>query len=186
MLENYRDLSRPGTDTGAGFQFEFGCDQCGRKWKSPFKPYRTGQLAGLIYKFAFFFQDRGQVSRIASGAADAGTQRAREKALAEAQSQAAERYQKCPGCTQSVCTECWNERTGQCNACTAKESQAVVRAGGGTPGGQTACPNCGAAASGRFCAECGFDMASTHKSCPGCGVMCLRQARFCTDCGHAF
>jgi predicted amidophosphoribosyltransferase len=39
---------------------------------------------------------------------------------------------------------------------------------------------------GRFCAECGFDMASTHKSCPGCGTMCARAARFCPDCGHGF
>jgi membrane protease subunit (stomatin/prohibitin family) len=51
----------------------------------------------------------------------------------------------------------------------------------------SACPNCRTPSSGgRFCGECGFDMASTHKSCPGCGTMVLRQARFCTDCGHSF
>ena len=38
----------------------------------------------------------------------------------------------------------------------------------------------------RACHECGFDMASTHKSCPACGATMARQARFCTDCGHAF
>ena len=49
------------------------------------------------------------------------------------------------------------------------------------------CPNCQTPSQGgRFCHECGFDMASTHKSCPGCGSVMPRAARFCTDCGHGF
>ena len=49
------------------------------------------------------------------------------------------------------------------------------------------CPNCQVLSEGgRFCHECGFDMASTHKSCPGCGTTVSRQARFCPDCGHGF
>lgn len=194
-LENYRDVSRLGSDTGAGFQFEFSCNHCSRTWKSPFKPYRKGQLAGLIDRFAYFLGDRGSIGRASGSVAHMGADRARASALEEAIAAAEQRYAQCPDCDQTVCEDCWNSRSQRCERCSSKGS---ARSGGG--GGQAAsegrsgggasamsCPNCRSSLSGgRFCAECGFDMASTHKSCPGCGVMCLRQARFCTDCGHGF
>ena len=68
-----------------------------------------------------------------------------------------------------------------CSAAAAQTTQETRQSSG------MYCPNCQTASQGgRFCHECGFDMASTHKSCPGCGATMPRQARFCTDCGHGF
>ena len=47
-LTNFRDISTNPGAMGAGFQFEFICESCGDTWKSPFKPYRVGQAAGLF------------------------------------------------------------------------------------------------------------------------------------------
>lgn len=188
-LTNYRDLSRMGSDTNAGFQFEFSCGSCSRSWKSPFKPYRKGQFAGLLSRFAYFIGDRGATSRTASQVAEMGGNRAKQAALQEALALAEQRYFECPGCDKAVCDDCWNPRTERCEACTklsANRPEAAA-ASRGASGAALSCPNCRAAMTGgRFCAECGFDMASTHKSCPGCGAMCARSARYCTDCGHGF
>lgn len=199
-LTNYQDASKAGSSVDAGFQFEFYCGNCSRRWKSPFKPYRRGQFSGLIYKFAYFLDMHGRMSRASSAVSDAGEKRARQAALAEAIGLAEQRYTECPGCNKCVCDDCWNPRTQRCESCTGKSDERsggrnapVAASGGDSAGAGTgtvaalSCPNCRAAfGSGRFCAECGFDMASTHKSCPGCGAMCTRAARFCPECGHGF
>jgi hypothetical protein len=193
-LTNYRDVSKAGIDTDAGFQFEFNCGNCSHRWTSPYKPYRRGQLAGLIYKFAYFLDGHGNLFRASDAMSSAGEKRAREAALQEAIGLAQQRYTECPVCRKFVCEDCWNARAGRCEGCQGKggpvsrggDSQAA-RSGGADAGAVLACPNCQSAfGGGRFCAECGFDMASTHKSCPGCGTMCTRAARFCPDCGHGF
>jgi hypothetical protein len=203
-LTNYQDVSKRGASVDAGFQFDFYCGNCSRRWKSPFKPYRRGQFSGLMYKLAYFIDMHGRISRASNVVANAGEKRARQAALDEAIAQAEQRYFACPGCRNAVCQECWNPQTQRCESCAGKREQhagvrdAPVSASGdespvagsssnpsSSPG--LACPNCrGALGGGRFCAECGFDMASTHKSCPGCGAMCTRAARFCPDCGHGF
>lgn len=206
-LTNYRDVGRGGTDSQAGFQFEFSCANCSRTWKSPFKPYRKGQFAGLIYKFAYFLGDRGSMSRATSALASAGANRARESALQEALETAEQRYSECPACRKIVGEECWDARARLCEPCATRggSSSRAVTGGHADEGGNAAdrsdggpsiatagaaalkCPNCSCAiGGGRFCEECGFDMASTHKSCPGCGTMCARATRFCAECGHAF
>lgn len=199
-LTNYRDVSRLGSNVNAGFQFEFVCGSCSRTWKSPFEPYRRGQLAGLIYKFAYFLGDRGASFRVSNAVADAGTNRARDSALQEAIKLAEQRYTECPSCAKAVCEECWDPRAQVCAACAGKGGRSPGRTDSAytadTGSGRAAaadvsagltCPNCSSAiGGGRFCPECGFDMASTHKSCPGCGMMCARAARFCPDCGHGF
>lgn len=191
-LDNYRDISKTGTDIHAGFQFEFRCASCSKTWKSQLKPYRRGQIAGLIYKFAFFLGDRGSFGRASSGIANAGEAGAKQGALQEALALAEQRYAVCPSCNHAVCENCWNPGAGRCADCLKEDGRAATRGGqvsggGGAAAGALRCPNCSAEQTGgRFCPECGFDMASTHKSCPGCGVMCARSARFCTDCGHGF
>jgi hypothetical protein len=190
---NYREISKGGNDPSAGFQFEFSCGNCSRTWKSQFKPYRLGQIAGLIYKFAYFFGDRGSMSRTSSTVANVGSSRARQTALDEALEAAEQRYTVCKGCQKVVCEECFDQRSHLCEPCNRKGGQshrgsqdARVAAGADSSAGMK-CSNCGSGMSGgRFCAECGFDAASTHKSCPGCGVMCTRAARFCPECGHGF
>jgi hypothetical protein len=198
-LTNYREVSKGGSDVGAGFQFEFSCGVCSRAWKSPFKPYRLGQFAGLVYKFAYFLGDRGSMSRASSTVANVGSNRARESALQEALELAQPRYTECKGCQRVACEECFDQRSQLCESCTKKavrtqrdsiESNRTVDPDSGAGAGASAgmkCPNCNTGmGNGRFCAECGFDAASTHKSCPGCGVMCTRAARFCPECGHGF
>jgi hypothetical protein len=179
-LDNYRDLSQLGYGGSAGFQFEFSCVHCHRKWRSAFKPYRRGQMAYVLSRFSSLFGTEAQIaSRAGDGLADMGTRGAHEEALAEAMRQAETLYQACPRCHQGVCADCFDTRADACRPC-ADQGQRQQQAA-------HACPACGHAESGgRFCSECGFDRASTHKACPACGAMVGRQARYCTDCGHAF
>ncbi|MEO8080316.1 MAG: zinc ribbon domain-containing protein [Caldimonas sp.] len=189
-LTNYRDVG--GSDGQAGFQFEFSCGDCSRTWKSPYRPYRKGQLADWIYKLAYFIGDRGSVSRATNTLAAAGSKGARDSALQEAIQLAEQHYVECPECRKAVCEECWDTRARLCIQCVGRSGQASGDEGGGghagaSGGGGMKCSNCGSGMEGgRFCPECGFDVASTHKSCPGCGTLCTRTARFCTDCGHGF
>jgi len=198
-LTNYREVSRTASsDLDAGFQFEFTCGNCERTWKSPFRPYRKGQLAGLVHKVAYYLGYREGLALKLNVVAGAGEKRAARHALDEALALAEQRYTFCPGCQRVVCEECWDDRVRQCERCrgnAGRSSAAIANRRGVSEevGGADEhragpkCSNCGAASDGgRFCAECGFDMASTHKSCPGCGALCTRGARFCTDCGHAF
>lgn len=193
-LTNYRDLSTWATDTSAGFQFEFYCVKCESTWRSPFQPYRVGQFTALVARVETFFSGVRGISRIARGATDQGSGRAKADALQEAMVAAQPRYQRCDGCREFVCNDCWNERAELCVKCAAKQGGTSVpqRSAAAQDDDQPtaavhACPSCGAGSDGgRFCAECGFDMASTFKSCPACGAMAERETRFCGDCGHAF
>lgn len=193
-MSNYRDISVTGGDLNVGFQFEFTCESCGDTWKSPFKPNRTGQATGLFRRFSFVLSEFAQVSALtdmvnrvsrATGANNqSGNSKAKTEALEEAMALAEQRYSKCASCHTMVCANCFNESSGFCIKCEASSGSAGR---GGTQTAAAVCPNCQTdSQGGRFCHECGFDMASTHKSCPSCGVTLGRQARFCTDCGHGF
>lgn len=187
-LENYRDISAGGSDVNAGFQFEFYCSNCARKWKTPFKPYRMGQITGFLGRFAFLFGNAAQAGRITGSAADYGSRNAKSDALKEAMPQAERMFSNCHVCENGYCEECL-DASDTCAGCVQKASRDQLANGGGgsAQASAHACPNCGTGSSGgRFCAECGFDMASTHKSCPGCGALTERAARFCGDCGHGF
>ena len=61
-LSNYRDISPPSGDVGAGFQFEFFCESCGDTWKTPFKPYRAGQANGVFRRFGYLFNEFAKIS----------------------------------------------------------------------------------------------------------------------------
>ena len=192
-MSNYRDLSTLSSAPGAGFQFEFFCEVSGETWRSPFQPYRRGQLFGLVSKLTYWFNGLHSFGRAAGYASEAGSGKAKASALAEAQLQAAQRFRQCPDCNKWVSFSVWDDRGQHCSNCVSKAR------GGGFPGGYSEsgadasaaagplCPNCQTPSEGgRFCHECGFDMASAFKSCPGCGTTLPRQARFCTDCGHGF
>ncbi|HWK83367.1 MAG TPA: zinc ribbon domain-containing protein [Caldimonas sp.] len=196
-LKNFRDVPASTSDLGAGFQFEFFCERCGETWRSPFKAYRKGQLTGLLSRSSALTQELGgwlsgvsrtvqniyRASRGVGAFADAGSAGARAEAQAEAIALAKDRYHCCDACQKWVGDECFDERSGLCLDCAKGGSQRNAGQGGGA----LACPNCQTPSQGgRFCAECGFDMASTHKSCPSCGATQPREARFCGDCGHGF
>lgn len=193
-LDNYRDLSTGGSDFGAGFQYEFFCTRCGRKWKSPFQPYRMGQVAGLLSRFSFLIPNMRTATRTTGNFAEMGSRGARDKAFEKAREEAQKLYVECGGCKQGVCMDCFDERADTCLGCQDREREQAeadkrrqVLASEDAPATGAACPNCRTAmAGGRFCPECGFDMASTHKSCPACAALIPRASRFCTDCGHGF
>ena len=196
-LTNYRDLSRSSTGIDAGFQFEFYCESCGDTWKSPFRAYRTGQAAGILrrissvlgefYRVGAITDIMGKVGRASGTSAESSGTRAKAAAFEEAQGLVQDRYNRCTNCHMMVCENCWNPGTRTCNKCAASAHGQRFDSGTATAAASLACPNCQTPSQGgRFCHECGFDMASTHKSCPACGATMMRQARFCTDCGHGF
>lgn len=188
-MTNYRDLSTLSSASGAGFQFEFVCEATGETWRSPFRPYRRGQIHGLVSKLTYWFNGLHAVGRAAEYAADSGAARAKAEALAEAQQLAQQHFRHCEECGKWVVHAAWDERGGHCVQCAAKARGFGAAAAAEAEGGASAalCPNCQTPSQGgRFCHECGFDMASAFKSCPSCGATLPRQARFCTDCGHGF
>jgi hypothetical protein len=190
-MKNYRDLSARDS-LSPGFQFEFYCEGCDFTWRSPFKVHRVGQLTGWLTRFAFMMSDLGKAGRATGAFADAGSREAHDEAFAAAEAQARRYFHQCSECKKQFCDGCWSEDDGKCTSCAHKGSHQQQadyggQGGGGSQGDTTCCPNCQSPTSGgRFCPECGFDMASTHKSCPSCGSVMPRAARFCTDCGHGF
>jgi hypothetical protein len=190
-MTNFRDLCTAANDVRAGFQFEFYCELTGDSWRSPFEPYRRGQLTALVSRATQFFHQLHTASRVAGMASDGGFRNAKAAALAHAQELAAQRFRQCPQCNRWVSFDAFDEGSGMCNGCVKlKRSSNYGSAYREEPEAQSAgpvCANCQTPSQGgRFCHECGFDMASTHKSCPGCGATLPRQARFCGDCGHGF
>lgn len=198
-LTNYRDISTNPGDIGAGFQFEFICESCGDTWKTPFKPYRAGQAAGLFRRFGYIFNEFAKISvlseyifragRATGTSVEVSGSKAKVAALEEAMALAASRYEKCSNCRSMVCANCFNESDRLCIKCerAGGSGHEAANQSSSSASSLTVCPNCQTPSQGgRFCHECGFDMASTHKSCPSCSATMPRQARFCTDCGHGF
>lgn len=189
-LTNYRDLSSYSVSTTGGFQYEFYCHHCPRVWKSPFKPYRLGQISGFFSRLAPLLGLGVHAQQAGQSFGDAGMRRAGANALQEAIQLAEQRYSRCALCKKEFCADCFDTRQQMCLNCVQNAQRgAAAQTGQGAAAASAgaSCPNCSAPSSGgRFCPECGFDMASTHKSCPSCGAMAPRQARFCTDCGHGY
>jgi hypothetical protein len=188
-MRNYRDLSTGSNDVSAGFQFEFYCEVCAETWRSDFKPYRTGQLTGWLTRFAFMFTDLYKIGRATGTFSDAGANQSKAKALDLARETAAQRFDQC-NCRKWVCHRCWDSNLKLCAQCVQAKNDAANYAQNTNSASNnkvSACPSCQTPSQGgRFCHDCGFDMASSHKNCPGCGATVMRQARFCTDCGHGF
>ena len=196
-LTNYRDISTNPGDVGAGFQFEFICECCGETWKTPFQPYRAGQAAGIFRRFGYIFNEFAKISvvsdlifkagRATGTSVEVSGSKAKVGALEEALLIAGPRYNRCGNCRSTVCGNCFNESDHLCIKCERTAGVGHDASNGSSAGATTVCPNCQTPSQGgRFCHECGFDMASTHKSCPSCSATMSRQARFCTDCGHSF
>lgn len=186
-LDNYSDRSTRGSNINAGFQFEFYCQRCSQKWRSPFQPYRMGQFSTLLSRFAYLFGGMSTAVRTGAGISDLGEKKAWDEALAEATAHARSLYTRCRACSQAVCENCLDASNVTCRPCVQNAAAQLPATAPSARGTAHSCPNCGSGSDGgRFCPECGFDMASTHKSCPGCGAMVGRQSRFCTDCGHGF
>src|SRR5215212_9725052 len=102
-LTNFQDISKAGSSVNAGFQFEFYCANCSRKWKSPYAPYRRGRFSALFYKYAYFLPYYGKAAKVLGFVSDTGEKRARESSLQEALVLAEARYADCTVCKKTVC-----------------------------------------------------------------------------------
>ena len=126
-LSNYRDISPPMGDVGAGFQFEFICQSCGDTWKTPFRPYRAGQAAGFFRRFGYLFNEFAKISvisetiyrlgRAGGTSIEVTGSKAKAGALEEALALGAQRYEKCANCRTMVCANCYDDATQRCVKC---------------------------------------------------------------------
>ena len=187
-MTNYRDLSTLATESGAAFQFEFYCEVTGETWQSPRTPYRRGQFHSIVSKLSFWINGLHGLSRGTDYMAEAGAKKVKAEVLADAMEMASQRFTQCASCKKWVINSAIDQDTGRCIKCGRGGSGfGSAYADESQEQSTTVCPNCQTPSQGgRFCHECGFDMASAFKSCPGCGATMPRQARFCTDCGHGF
>ena len=181
-----------------GFQFEFACGNCSRTWKSAFRPYRRGQLAGFVYKLAYYLGDRGGVSRGLDLVASSGPTRARQSALDDALRLAEQRYTDCPGCHRSVCEDCWDDRARLCERCRSESGRSssagpavgafprpapsLGRSARRLPRVPTAARHWTGAALPRVRIRRGID----PQELPQLWDPVYPRGRFCTDCGHGF
>ncbi len=176
-LTNYRDISPPASDMHAGFQFEFFCESCGETWKIAVQALPAGQAASVFRNFGYLFNEFYRIGahrhdlqvRPGEQHVDRGDRiegeagGARGSPAAGGAALRAMRQLPHAGSAPTATTS----NTGLCIKCEAAAGQSAG-AGGGAASSAAVCPNCQTPSQGgRFCHECGFDMASTHKSCPG-------------------
>jgi hypothetical protein len=204
---NYQDLSQS-SGVDAGFQFEFYCERCSDRWRTHYKPYRSGQASGWIQKGASIFGGLlGNASTVVSGMAQAGWHSARDEAFQEAIGDAKEHFNRCGNCHDYVCAPCFDAAHGLCFQCapnvqvaiTKARAQGEVRSAAdraeteGESRGtrhdvqqamQLVCPQCRAETHGaKFCPECGYKMVQ-QVPCTACSTMLQSGTRFCGECGH--
>lgn len=204
---NYQDLSQS-TGVDAGFQFEFYCERCSDRWRTHYRPYRSGQASGWIQKGAGMFGGLlGNASTVLSGMAQAGWHSARDEAFKEAIADAKDHFNRCGNCHDYVCAPCFDGANGLCFQCapnvqvaiTKARAQGEVRSAAGRADVegesrgtrhdvrqdmQLVCPQCRAETHGaKFCPECGWKMAQ-QVACTACSIMLQPGTKFCTECGH--
>lgn len=205
---NTSDVSRGAHDVDAGFQFEFHCERCRDTWRSPFQPYRRGQVAGWLSRAASVFSGVAyNAGRAAAGYADAGWGEARDEAFRDAITQSEQHFHRCAKCNNQSCQKCWNVPKGLCLGC-APDMQAEVeqaRSAAEVREARTraeevgksraadvdvarastnACPRCKAPTLGsKFCPDCGCDLATATIHCGKCSAQLPANVKFCTECG---
>jgi hypothetical protein len=199
FTENYDDLS-----TDRGYQFKFHCDRCRNGVMSSFKASVMGTAAGLFRAAGDMFG--GAFSNAGNSAYD--IQRAvggqgHDQALRAAVEEVKPEFRQCRRCSKWVCQNCWNAKRGMCFTC-APDVQAELAAAQveetieqiktgvknvnftkdmDLAGEAVAnCPQCGARVQGKFCTECGAQMAPKVK-CPQCGASADSNVKFCPECG---
>lgn len=205
--DNFSDLSRE-SGVNAGFQFEFYCERCSDRWRTPFVSYRSGQATSWMEKATRAVGGLiGTVGDAVGDMAQAGWRKARDDAFRQAVESAKEHFHRCARCYQYVCDKCWNPGAGLCQNCSPSVEAEVesAKVWGAIKSAtekaiqegarlaekidirakrQLTCPKCGqAAGGGKFCANCGAKLA-TDLECPSCKATVAVGAKFCPECGH--
>lgn len=207
FADNYQDLSQQdGVD--AGFQFEFYCERCNDRWRTRFRPYRSGQASGWVSKAAGMFGGvLGGASSALEGMAQAGFNSARDEAFKGAIEEAKAHFHRCGSCFQYVCATCFDSEKGMCYNCapSVKVAIATARAQGEVQGAseaameeglargkkhdvrrdhQLVCRQCSAETHGaKFCPEC-CTPTGVKAACSACSAEIQPGTKFCPECGH--
>ena len=189
FAHNYHDLCQQ-YGTGAGFQFEFYCQNCRDTWRSPFAAYRSGQASGWMRELGgmagsllggFAGSLGNGVDNAVEGVARAGWGSARDEAFKQAVTDAKGRFNRCAKCHDYVCDSCWSVESGLCQTCApdlATEVQAARHSGRIDAARQTA-RELGEGQATRV------DIKTEHQLvCPACNGE-TRGGKFCPHCGHA-
>ena len=202
FTENYEDLS-----TDHGYQFKFFCDRCHNGYMSSFQNSVVGTAGGLLRAAGSMFG--GIIGSAASSSYEiqrAVGGKAHDSALKEAVEEVKGRFQHCRRCSKWVCVEdCWNVKRGLCYNCApdiqselaaaqVEETVSQIREGVKNVNftknldlaGETVstCPKCGARTTGKFCTECGGQLAPKDQ-CPKCHASVDAGKKFCPECGSA-
>jgi hypothetical protein len=204
FTDNVQDLSNQN-----GYQFEFRCERCGNGYRSAFQRDAVGTGRKIIDSVGSLLGGRmAQIGNVANEwAMNRGTNSAaKDKALDSAVEEIRGRFKQCRACGDWRCSEvCWNDRVGQCLACSplaeddlaqlqAQERRNQIRDALTTTNllGRTdlatqsvvRCPSCAAdVASGKFCGECGADLRPSA-ACRQCGHENNGGSKFCSECGQ--
>ena len=206
FTRNHSDLS-----TGQGFQFEFFCDRCGTGFRTPFKAWVVGSVAGMMDAANSLFGGVfGKAADMSERVRSAAWETAHDQAFNGAMKEIKSDFMQCPRCSTWVCRKsCWNQERGLCKNCAPQEAvemaaaqasmtkdkiwesaqiaeadQPLMKAESYAKKLKAACSNCGASLlpGAKFCAECGAKV-QVVLHCTECGLQLRPEAKFCPSCG---
>lgn len=112
---NYSDLS-----TNQGFQFEFACNRCNTKYRTPFKTSLVGVASEILAATSSLL---GSSTYIGEGPRPASWRRAHNAAFEQAIRDIKPNFAQCPSCSSWVCRDgCLNTDEGACKGCAPSQS----------------------------------------------------------------
>jgi hypothetical protein len=190
-MDNYEDMSDE-----RGFQFEFYCELCGHKHRTPYEKFTKGAVwEGVADRFSGIIGGvmGSRVEKMQRDALDDALKRAVDNVAAQGI------FQRCGQCSSWACKECWVPQENSCKNCSVilqaeKQAQIVGQSAaaavkawkdpdGVGPAGGLICPQCQKpAGTGKFCQECGAPLGQA--ACPSCQSPMVPGAKFCGECGH--
>ncbi len=188
-MDNFEDMSDEN-----GFQFQFFCESCNYKYRTPYERWVKGAVAD---RFASRFS--GVVGGVLESRVEKMRRDMTDQKLLDAQEQLKGHFHRCGVCSSWVCEKCWVPQEKTCKNCSItiqadQQAQVVGQSAAAAakafrdpdnviPVAGVICPQCGKPAGvGKFCQECGTPVGPSN--CPSCGKTVASGAKFCGECGH--
>jgi hypothetical protein len=110
FANNYTDLS-----TNQGFQFEFTCNRCGTKYRTPFKLSLLSIASEVLAAASGLL---GSSTYIGDGARPASWEKSHDAAFEQAIKDIKPNFVQCSGCSSWVCRDgCYSPEEGLCRDC---------------------------------------------------------------------